>query len=306
MKDKLKVRTVNSFEKLAWIVITAVAILSVAAAVYIKNKVTRFSELDTDVNKVVNIVGYMSPIMKEDFTFLYMQSKPYDYEVSDKTIGVYLDESYGYYSGLVEVRGKLKKANENDYDILKVSIDGEEGYIEKDKLTEEKKQLIKDNNVECEYLYTDGSTNTFKFKIDGAEIDTYNGNKYKEEDTILNKGYTDLVNGLLEEVRVRVQGEESEVETSENEADAGEHEHEDIIEENEEHGINTANASVLAEYIRTKTKYKELAGILNETINIYNESKRENLDSEMKNTIDKEAEELYNKFITELSLLAVD
>ena len=300
MRNKLKFKTINGFEKLVWIAITAVAILSVAAAVYIKNKVTRFSELDTGVNKVVNIVGYMSPIMKEDFTFLYMQNKPYDYEVSDKTIGVYLDESFGYYSGLVEVRGKLKKANENDYDILKVSIDGEEGYIEKDKLTEEKKQLIRDNNIECEYLYTDGSTNTFKFKIDKAEIDTYNGSRYKEEDTILNRGYTDLVNGLLEEVRVRVQ--EAETETEE----LGEEEHENIIEENEEHGINTSNASVLAEYIRTKTKYTELADTLNKTINIYNESKREDLDSEMKNTIDKEAEELYNKFITELSLLAVD
>ena len=279
--------------------VLAVAILSIATAVYFKNKITKFNELDTSVGKKINIAGYMSPIMKEDFTFMYLQNTPYDYDITDKTVGVYLRNSYGYYTGLVTVNGYLKKASEEDFDTVKVNISGETGYIEKDKLTDEKKKLISKNNVKCEYLYTDGSTNTFKYKIEDADIKTYDGNEYKVEDTILTQGYTDLVNGLLQEVYERINGTEAKT-------DGTGHADEIASESNLEHGINTSNAAVLAEYIRSKTKYKELADILNETVNIYNKAKEEGLKEENKKDVNKEAEELYSRFIESLKSLAVE
>lgn len=127
-------------------------------------------QLENSVDQVVSIQGFMSPIMSMNGKFGYIMNNPYSTDVMNG-IGMYLKDTTEYSQTAIEVTGKLKKATEKDYDLVYVIVDNEIGYIQKSDFTSDKKKYCKENGINYDYVYTDGSTNIFKYKLTNCKAE---------------------------------------------------------------------------------------------------------------------------------------
>lgn len=294
----------KTFNILLNIVIAIIVISLIIVAYNYKNKLTRVSELGNNSNKRVNIVGYMSPMMKEDYSFFYLSQKPYDYDLdSNSVVGCYSNLNYGYSEYISVVTGNIEKADRDKFDVVKIYGSGEEvGYITKEDLTQDKLDIINGEGIKHEYLFSDESGNTFKYKLNVEKIKPYSGSEYREQNEILEDGYVTIVNGLLAEVADRLGISD----ISEADKSIGYEQLEPATQSNIEKGVNTDSALALEGRLKKLNGYDELVEIVDKTLDIYNKTVDvESLSQSDKEKYNDEAKDLYRKFLNSFEKLSV-
>lgn len=207
-----KNREYKEYKPITCIVVVIIVVLATVYAVahcfldYTKITFKDLQKGNVRDNERVELITYLSPIMKEDYSLGYLCQTPYCYEISnhDKPTVLYtLKEGtdFGYAEGIIKAKGHIQTATKNNYDIISAEVNDDVYYIEKDKATEEDIKKLEDEGAVINYLFTDGSGNTTIYKMDDAVLDTIEDSPENDRaEFILSHGYVDIVNELLKDI----------------------------------------------------------------------------------------------------------
>lgn len=295
LSDKTKA---TQFAFITFIIYTALVIVSVCLVYGVHGKNIKFGETIKSIekynNKNININCFITNVMSKDKSFGYITNTCYKSDINNMTdysklsnyIPIYAKKKLELTQKVVNVRGKLEVATEENFDfVVMKDKDNNVRTLEKKQFKGKTKEKLKQEYSEIYYVFGDEYGKISPVKIKNAQICSYNSKNKKIENFNKNieNGFLTVTNNVLQQVYEKCNKNEK-------------YKIDDEQFENLRKSIKEEGEDVLG--------YKGLNKLLLDIHNLVENTKK--MDTSDKESINNKANSLYNSFedyITKIELI---